>query len=153
MGKAQKSLAFQKHLLPKVHIDNHQKALPIQKRFITRIVKEILSFLQVDCKEISIYFTTVEKISELHGQFFNDPTPTDCISFPIDEEHLGEVFVCPAVAIAYAEKHNIDPLQETLLYLVHGILHLIGYDDLDTDSKRIMRRMEKKCMNHITSFL
>lgn len=147
MGRTRKLPASQKRLL--LNIYNFQKALPIQKRFISKVVKELLSFLKVDCKEISIYFTTIEKISELHGQFFNDPTPTDCISFPIDQEHLGEVFICPAVAIEYGKKHNIDPLQETLLYLIHGILHLIGYDDLDPYPKRIMRRMEKKCMNHI----
>ncbi|HSX13240.1 MAG TPA: rRNA maturation RNase YbeY [Chlamydiales bacterium] len=151
MGKTQKLPTSQKHL--QLSIYNHQKALPISKRLITRIVKEILSFLQVDCKEVSIYFTTIQIISELHEQFFNDATPTDCISFPIDKEHLGEVFICPAVAIEYASKHDIDPLKETILYMIHGILHLIGYDDLDPVSKKMMRRMEKKCLNHIQFLL
>lgn len=151
MGRTQKLRISQKHL--QLNLYNNQKALPIPKRLISQIVKEILTFLKVDCKEISIYFTTVKTISELHQQFFNDPTPTDCISFPIDQEHLGEVFVCPSVAIEYAKKHAIDPLQETILYMIHGILHLIGYDDLDPASKRLMRRMEKKCMDHIQCLL
>lgn len=151
MGRTQKLQISQKHL--QLNLYNDQKALPIPKRLISQIVKEVLTFLQVDCKEISIYFTTVKTISELHQQFFNDPTPTDCISFPIDQEHLGEVFVCPSVAIDYAKKHDIEPLHETILYMIHGILHLIGYDDLDPVSKRIMRRMEKKCMEQIQSIL
>lgn len=151
MGRTQKLRISQKHL--QLNLYNNQKALPIPKRLISHIVKEILIFLKVDCKEISIYFTTVKTISGLHQQFFNDPTPTDCISFPIDQEHLGEVFVCPSVAIEYAKKHAIDPLQETILYMIHGILHLIGYDDLDPASKRLMRRMEKKCMDHIQCLL
>lgn len=151
MGRIQESQGSQKHPLRnlQVHVDNHQKALPIRKRFISQTVKEILTFLRVDCEEVSIYFTTEEKIAALHEQFFQDPTPTDCISFPIDDQHLGEVFVCPSVAITYAKKHHIDPFQETLLYMVHGILHLLGYDDLDPKSKKIMRRMEKKCMDHL----
>ncbi len=152
MGKIQESQDSQKHLPLHnaiVHVGNQQKALPIRKRQITRIVKELLSFLKTDCEEISVYFVTEKKISELHDQFFQDPTPTDCISFPIDKQHLGEIFVCPSVAILYAKKHNIDPFKETILYVVHGILHLIGYDDLDPKSKKIMRRMEKKCMDYL----
>ncbi len=151
MAKIQKSPTSQKPL--QLNIYNDQSALPIRKRLISQIVKKIFSFLQIDCKEISIYFTSIQTITELHLQFFNDPTPTDCISFPFDKDHLGEIFVCPAVAIEYAKKHNLDPLKETILYVVHGILHLIGYDDLDTSSKQKMRRMEKKCMDHIDSLL
>src|SRR5438105_4062409 len=133
MVKIQKSPTSLKPL--QLNIYNSQRALPIGKRLISQIVKKILSFLQVDCKEISIYFTSVQTISDLHLQFFNDPTPTDCISFPIDKDHLGEIFVCPAVAIEYAKKHNLDPINETILYIIHGILHLIGYDDLEPNSK------------------
>lgn len=149
MGKTQKLPVSQRPPQLNIHIDNHQRALPIQKRLISKIVKEILLFLNVRCEEISIYFTTERVISELHDTFFQDPSPTDCISFPIDEQHLGEIFVCPSVAIEYAKKHNLNPLNETILYIIHGILHLIGYDDLDPLSKKKMRAMEKKCMNHL----
>ena len=130
-------------------VENKQKALPIRKRLISEIMKELLLFLKIDYEEISFYFVTEKKITDLHRQFFQDPTPTDCISFPIDEKHLGEVFVCPAVAIEYAKKHNTDPLKETILYAIHGLLHLLKYDDMDPESKKTMRRMEKKCINHL----
>lgn len=151
MARTQKSPASQKLLLPKlkIHIENHQRALPIRKRSISKAIKEVLSFLKIDCEEISVYFTTEKKIAQLHDQFFNDPTPTDCISFPLDNKHLGEIFVCPSVAISYANKHNLDPMNETILYVIHGILHLIGYDDLTPSDKKVMRRMEKKCLNHL----
>lgn len=153
MGKTQESQDSLKHpplRKIKIHVENAQKALPIKKRVITSIVKSILEFLKVDCEEISIYFVTEKEITKLHDQFFQDPTPTDCISFPIDEKHLGEIFVCPSVAISYAKKRGIDPFKETILYLIHGILHLIGHDDLDPKSKKIMRRMEQKCINYLT---
>lgn len=149
MGKTRRSQAFPKHPLHKVHIDDSQKALPIPKRLMAKAVKEVLLFLRIECEEISVYFVTEKKIAALHEQFFQDPTPTDCISFPIDAKHLGEIFVCPAVAIAYAKKHGGDPFQETLLYVVHGILHLVGYDDITPQAKKAMRRMEKKCMDHL----
>ena len=111
----------------------------------------MIAFLGLSCDEITLYFVDEKKIGEIHDQFFQDPSPTDCISFPIDDSHLGEIFVCPAVAVAYAAKRSADPFEETLLYIVHGILHLIGYDDLDPKGKREMRKMEKRCMRHLKS--
>lgn len=150
-GKPERRANLLMSILPKVHIGDSQKDLPIKKRLITQIVKDLLKFLEVDCKEISIYFVTRKKMSSLHEQFFQDPSPTDCISFPLDHEHLGEVFVCPSVAIAYAKEKRLNPFEETILYIVHGILHLIGYDDLTPNDKKTMRRMEKKCMERIRS--
>jgi len=135
-----------------VHIVNRQKALPIRKRFFSSVVKETLEFLDIHCSEIGIYFVTEKEISKLHDEFFQDPTPTDCISFPLDKEYLGDIFICPSVAIAYAEKHSLPPLKETTLYLIHGVLHLIGYDDLSPKDKKKMRLMEKKCMDHLLDY-
>lgn len=113
------------------------------------LVREVLSFLEISPKELAIYFVGEKKISELHEQFFQDPTVTDCITFPIDEEFLGEIFVCPKVALSNAKKRGLDPQKEVLLYVIHGILHLIGYDDLNPKERRSMRKMEKSCMRHL----
>lgn len=114
-----------------------------------KAVSELCHFLLVSCDEISFYFVTEKKISELHAQHFNDPTPTDCITFPIDTSYLGDIFVCPKVAVDYAQKKHLDPFQETLLYVVHGILHLLDFDDMEPKQKSIMRKKEKTCMHHL----
>jgi probable rRNA maturation factor len=133
----------------KIDLFNNQKDLPIDKSRLRLLVREVLSFLEISPKELAIYFVEEKKISELHEQFFQDPTVTDCITFPIDEEFLGEIFVCPKVALTYAKKRGLDPQKEVLLYVIHGILHLIGYDDLDPKERRSMRKMEKSCMRHL----
>jgi len=132
------------------------KLLPIKVSSVKKVVKTVLDLEQVKCDEASIYFVDIKTISSLHEEFFQDPTPTDCISFPIDGPKidsnysvLGEVFICPAVAIEYAKKHSLDPLAETSLYLVHGLLHLIGYDDIDPKDRKIMRKKEKRCMDFL----
>lgn len=133
----------------KIHIADRQKALLISKTSVRKLVRATLSFLNSEHAEISLYFITDKEISAIHAQFFDDPTPTDCISFPIDEEHLGEIFVSPQTAIRYGAKHKIDPYDETALYIIHGILHCLGFDDLDPKSKKTMRKMEKRCMAHL----
>lgn len=132
-----------------IHIFISQKALDLHLPSIEEATKVILRYLPIECDELGLYFVTKRKIGALHRQFFDDPAPTDCITFPIDSSYLGDIFICPAVARDYAKKHKLDPFEETLLYLVHGILHLAGFDDLDPVSRKVMRKMEKKCMRHL----
>ncbi|MGB7978682.1 MAG: rRNA maturation RNase YbeY [Chlamydiales bacterium] len=132
-----------------VAIYNRQKDLKINKSSARVLVLSVLSFLKIPFDEVTLYFVGEERISAMHAEFFQDPTPTDCISFPIDESHLGEIFVCPAAAVRYAAKKKGDPYSETALYMIHGLLHLIGYGDLEPEEKREMRKKEKSCMRHL----
>lgn len=102
-----------------------------------------------DFQEFTLHFVEKEEICRLHDEYFDDPSPTDCISFPIDGPDepyriLGDVFICPEVAKAYVEKKGGGFKQEAMLYAVHGLLHLFGYDDMTPKEKRVMRRYEKK---------
>jgi probable rRNA maturation factor len=136
----------------KVTFFDCQKTLKLNKREITKLVKALLSYLNVECNEIILNFVDKKKISEIHLEFFNDGSPTDCITFPIDDEFvkfnriLGEIFVCPDIAVEYASKHSLDSFEEVFLYIVHGILHLIGYDDIQNEDRIIMKKKEKECM-------
>lgn len=128
---------------------NDQTDLSLDEERIETFVREVIQYKEASTEEIVLHFVTKERISELHEQFFNDPTPTDCITFPMDTEEngiLGEVFVCPEVAKEYSPE---SPYSEVSLYIIHGILHLLGYDDLDPKERREMRKSEKELMNHL----
>ncbi len=130
----------------KFSVYQRQKDLPISKNSVRRVLEGLCAFLRIQCEEVSVYFVSEKKICQLHEEFFNDPSPTDCISFPVDASYLGDIFISPLAARQYDPAR---PYEETLLYLVHGILHLIGYDDIEPNAKRSMRKMEKKCMDHL----
>ena len=132
-----------------ISIYNSQKDLKISKKQTRLLVCSVLSFLKIFPQEMALYFVSKKKISELHLQFFSDPSPTDCMTFPLDENFLGEVFICPQVAIEYAEQRGLDPYEETSLYIIHGLLHLIGYTDLEKKEREKMRKKEKSCMRHL----
>ena len=59
---------------------------------------------------------------------------------------MGEVFICPEIALEYAEAHRLDPYEEATRYLVHGILHLLGYDDREGPDRRRMKKEEARCL-------
>jgi probable rRNA maturation factor len=136
-----------------VHVFNEQKALTISSSSVSMLVNQVIKEENQVCHEVSIYFVETEQICELHQQFFDDPSPTDCISFPMDDEEeashyriLGEVFVCPQTAIEYSQLHQIDPYEETTLYIIHGLLHLMGYRDDEEETVQEMREAEKRQM-------
>jgi probable rRNA maturation factor len=98
--------------------------------------------------ELSIAFLTDPAIAKIHAAFMNDPAATDVITFEGDQAAglAGEICVSADTARAYAKKHQRDFPSELTLYVVHGWLHLAGYDDLQPAKKRRMRAAEKRAM-------
>jgi len=139
----------------KINTLNQQKVLPVSLSSLKKIVRATLAFKKVTCREVSVYLVRKETIQQIHRRFFEDPSPTDCISFPCDPPStppclfLGEVFACPEIAVEYAKKHRLDPYLELTLYIVHGLLHLIGFDDKDKKSRLQMQREEKSCLHFL----
>jgi probable rRNA maturation factor len=83
--------------------------------------------------ELSLSFVDEDEMADLHVRYMGEPGPTDVLSFPLDEDGLvGDVVVCPAVAARANPDH---PEQEVRLLVVHGVLHLLGYDH-DEDEER-----------------
>jgi len=111
--------------------------------------------------ELSLVFLTDPAQAKIHADFMDDPTPTDVITFEGDPAAglAGEICVSADTAWKYVEGRSPDrprsagrpTLQqafsaELTLYLVHGWLHLAGYDDLQTVKKRRMRAAEARAM-------
>lgn len=99
--------------------------------------------------EFSIVFLDDEQIARVHEQFMDDPTPTDVITFPGDPalDFGGEICVSVDHALAFADRRGLQFSRELALYLVHGYLHLAGYDDRQPEQKQRMRRAEKKALS------
>jgi len=127
----------------RITVVNRQTTLKIAPASVRKLVNVFLVFKKIECQFISVLFVGKRKISQIHGQFFGDPAPTDCMTFPIDKSFLGECVICPQVAL---EVNPMDPYEEVSLYLIHCLLHLIGYDDIDKNKRQVMHREQKKIL-------
>lgn len=140
-----------------IHVSNNQNILTFSFDLVKSIANQVVCGEGQTCEELSIHFVDIPTIQELHQQFFGDPSATDCISLPMDEDPnepyrvLGEIFVCPEVALEYAKSHHLDPYEETTLYIIHGLLHLLGYDDIEEPQEKEMRQAEAKYMARVKS--
>ena len=108
--------------------------------------------------ELAIMFVDEQAMEELHIQWMDEPGPTDVLSFPMDElrpgtEHeptpaglLGDIVICPAVAIRQAETAGYETIDEVLLLTAHGLLHLLGFDHLEPDEEKEMFGIQKSIL-------
>jgi len=97
---------------------------------------------------LSVAFLGDPALARLHGEYLGDPSATDVLTFGGDPAHRLAGEICVSVDAAARESGRAPaPLsRELTLYVVHGWLHLAGYDDLRPAAKRAMRRAEARAM-------
>jgi probable rRNA maturation factor len=138
----------QTHLIA-IHITDRQKTLKVDRRRMRQVVRAIVRDAGIAQATISIAIVDDATIARLHQQFLDDPTPTDVLSFVLertDESLEGEVVASADTAKACAPKYKSTPEEELLLYVIHGTLHLVGYDDTTPRKRAVMRKKEKEYM-------
>lgn len=92
-----------------------------------------------DLEELELSLVDDATLAEVHGDFLDDPTVTDVITFP-----HGEVLVSVDMAARRAEEFGKGERGETFLYLIHGILHLAGLDDrCEADAAAMAKEQER----------
>ncbi len=93
---------------------------------------------------VEINWISAEEMCRVHQEFLADPTLTDVITF-----HHGEILVCPLVARQEAAKYGHSYQRELLFYALHGLLHLLGWDDETVTGRRKMHQTQSKILRLI----
>lgn len=132
-----------------VSISNQQGHLPVDGRRIRAAVQAALRAAGIGRAAVSVAVVDDPAIAALNARFLGDDQPTDVLSFLLEQADgylEGEVVVSAQTAAAEAQRFGWSPADELLLYVVHGILHLAGYDDVTSEQRRVMRRRERACL-------
>lgn len=100
--------------------------------------------------ELSVLLVDESTMADYHQRFMDLPGPTDVLSFPMDELRppadgeeppeglLGDIVLCPTVTQRQAEENGRSPEAEADYLLIHGLLHLLGFDHAEPDEHRVM---------------
>ena len=118
---------------------------------IRRCLPAAHSLLQSPLVELSIALVGDRLMSQLHEQFMNIAGPTDVLTFPLETDRRGrslsgEVIVCVPEARRQAATSGVPLENEVLLYALHGLLHLSGFDDTTPRGYAAMHRMEDRLL-------
>lgn len=135
---------------PQIFISNEQQDVSIDLQSAQRLVVLFLELQKVSTDQVYVYFLDDTALAQLHDEQFSDPSLTDTITLPIDKPGiasfphvLGEAFVSPKAAMRFLEQYTEDQLyHEISRYVVHSLLHMLGYDDQTDEDKRIMQEQE-----------
>jgi probable rRNA maturation factor len=120
---------------------SNRQSMPVDEEALAALARDTLRGEGLHRAELSISFVDDDEMTGLHERYMNEPGPTDVLSFPLEDEMdgdvrlLGDVVIAPAVA---ARNNPNDPQGELRLLLVHGILHLLGFDHEDDTEKAAM---------------
>ncbi|HUG92091.1 MAG TPA: rRNA maturation RNase YbeY [Planctomycetaceae bacterium] len=142
-----------------IEIANSQEFLEIDEAFLRDVVSRTLAEEHVARAELSLAIVGDEAIRQLNRGYLDHDEPTDVLSFLLGVGQVsrrpraaprgagkfleGEIVVSAETAVRRAAEFSWSPGEELVLYMVHGLLHLAGYDDLTAAEKRLMRRRER----------
>ncbi len=138
---------------------NNESGLAVEETEIVLLARHVLDGLRVHPQaELSVVLVDEAAMSALHEQWMDEPGPTDVLSFPMDELRptrdgedpvqglLGDVVLCPQVAVRQATAAGHTSHEELLLLTTHGILHLLGYDHAEPEEETEMFGLQRRLL-------
>ena len=140
-----------------VDIRDEQKSCSLNPRVIRAFLKEAIRFLLqgASCR-VSVVLVEDAEIARLNQRYLGKNHPTDVLAFSMregkslsgDTSLLGDVMISTETARRNARRFRSSLERELALYMVHGLLHLLGYEDKTSSQKRRMRGREKEILRH-----
>ena len=110
-------------------------------------LKSLVKKALPDEAKLSVAFLPPEEIRKFNERYRNKKGPTDVLSFESDREYIGEVLICPKVVKKQAKQHGLEFEDEIRRVLIHGVLHILGYDHKDPEDKKRMRNKEEELLS------
>jgi len=135
-----------------IEITNEQQTLPINEARLRQAVQTVIAESRFPVASIDVAVVDDEAIHKLNRDYLQHDYPTDVLSFPLssaDKPIEGQVVVSADTATAQAEEYGWSADRELLLYVVHGVLHLIGYRDKTTEDEAQMRAAERRVLSRL----
>lgn len=136
-------------------LNNRQRARALDRKFLKRLTENLFDELQISDAQLGIHFVSANEMSRIHKQFMDIDGSTDVITFdhgsrPPASIH-GEIFISVQDAVAQAREFHTTWQSELTRYIVHGLLHLLAYDDLEGKARARMKREENRLVRALES--
>ncbi|WP_282006376.1 rRNA maturation RNase YbeY [Propioniciclava sinopodophylli] len=130
---------------------NNESGVEVDEKRLVQLALFAMEELRIHPQaELSILLVDAKTMADYHVRFMDLPGPTDVLSFPMDELRppsdeeepplglLGDIVLCPTVTAAQAAENGRTPESEADYLLVHGLLHLLGFDHAEPDEHKVM---------------
>ena len=139
--------------MSKIAIHSPQEIVPIDRGRLREVARAVLDGESIADYEISIALVDNPTIHQLNKRYLDHDEPTDVLSFPYSAPGArkleGELVIGVEIAQEQAKERGHDVQAELALYVIHGLLHLCGYDDKSPGAERDMRERERHYLRQL----
>jgi probable rRNA maturation factor len=134
-------------------------------RWLEGVARQVLEAQGAEAEtEVGLLIATGDRVRELNRDYLGEDAPTDVLAFSAREEadgqspfihppdgllHLGEVIIAYPRAVIQAEEHSHQVKKELAILIIHGLLHLLGFDHDEAESERLMKAREAELLGYI----
>lgn len=137
-----------------IAFENLQKKVSLNPPQILKIAKTILLHEGVEKASLSIVFVTRQRIKALNKKFLHRDYVTDVLAFDSSEggrakQIAGDIIISTDAVLKNAKVYETTPVRELALYVIHGILHLLGFDDHKPQDIKRMRKKEQELLEYL----
>ncbi len=138
-----------------VQITNHFEKVPVEAAKVKKLVRTVCRRFGVAEARVSIGIVDDAEISRLNKQFLNHEGTTDCLSFDLSDEiepqgrKVFDLIVNGELALREAVRRGHAAQAELALYVTHGLLHDLGFDDATPEQARQMHRTEDEILQQL----
>lgn len=139
---------------PEFSLYDHQQALALDLTRLTELAVAACPLVIAvpgpevpvlpELAEVEVSFINDKAIARVHAEFLEDPTPTDVITFA-----HGEILISTGTALRQAAEYGQNPVRETALYLIHGLLHLNGHEDSTAAGFARMKQLQEGILDQV----
>lgn len=127
-----------------------EKNLKVDKKLIHSIVGKIISDKKFNIENVQINFISSNSMMRINKEYLNHNYSTDIITFDYSgskKKIEAEIYISVKDAASNAKRYKIPVIEEIARLIIHGFLHLSGFDDRSAESRRIMRKEENRLLN------
>ena len=131
-----------------IQINNEYSNIVELTKDYTPLISRLVQFESMDCFSVTIIYVTDVVLARMHSDFLDDPTETDVMAFDLGDDHIeAELYISVDRAKDHAQQFNVSLENELTRLVIHGLLHLTGYDDHSEDGIKRMREREHYYLN------
>jgi probable rRNA maturation factor len=135
-----------------VEFNDQQDEIEISQEMLKLLEEVIITAAELEGYsggEVSIAFVSNQQIKDLNNDYRDKNEVTDVLSFPIDDEMLGDIIISANRALEQADEYGHSLKRELAYLTVHGMLHLFGYDHHSKEEKKEMRQKEERVLTQL----
>ncbi|HEY4953145.1 MAG TPA: rRNA maturation RNase YbeY [Verrucomicrobiae bacterium] len=132
---------------------NRQRTRKINARALKKITEALLTELKIEQAELGINLVATPEMTLVNETFLKHKGSTDVITFDYQKSESklhGELFICVDEAISQSKKFKTDWRSEVVRYIIHGVLHLTGFNDARAKAKQKMKREENRLLRELS---